>query len=199
MTTLVAIRDSGARCIRYGTDTRVSGYNTVSRGRVCKFIANEKAVLMYAGALLGLNIIHQHREKILESDDPVELVKRLKKILSDQNWEGEAGDNGNPRLWNMGMLMLRASDLSMFDIDANFAWFEVEGDYIAAGSGEDCALGALKVLTQAPNSVAPEEKVKWAINAAAEDDFYTNTDFMLGELRQTPEPGSTQQYLPETT
>lgn len=180
MTIICAYKDSES--IVYGSDKRIT-FDSGTTYDVCKkWIQigeeNESGIIIGAAGSARLdNLIMSSAKNFGTAKSPYEIADLIKRAVIADTWKETKDEDGEPQSYNIDLLLI--CDGNIYRIGSDFSVTPIpEFTFVAAGSGENLALGA----AFATKNKKPKEILKVAIQAAIKHDPNCGGTFIIDEI-----------------
>lgn len=180
MTIICAYKDSES--IVYGSDKRIT-FDSGTTYDVCKkWIQigeeNESGIIIGAAGSARLdNLIMSSAKNFGTAKSPYEIADLIKRAVIADTWKETKDEDGEPQSYNIDLLLI--CDGNIYRIGSDFSVTPIpEFTFVAAGSGENLALGA----AFATKNKKPKEILKVAIQAAIKHDPNCGGTFVIDEI-----------------
>lgn len=180
MTIICAYKD--AESIVYGSDKRIT-FDSGTTYDVCKkWIQigeeNESHIIIGAAGSARLdNLIMSSAKNFGTAHSPYEIADLIKRAVLADTWKETKDEDGEPQSYNIDILLI--CDSNLYRIGSDFSVTPIpEFTFVAAGSGENLALGA----AFATKNKKPKEILKVAIQAAIKHDPHCGGTFVIDEI-----------------
>ena len=175
MTVLVGLRTPEGAVI--GADSQLNWGSTKIVGSKKLFELGRFFIGISGPARLG-TLMLEAKARIARVTTPAKLSKLLKELIEGDDWKMDDISNG-PKISEMAVLVGVKSTGQVFWIDGGFSVEEVPvGQFIALGSGDDVATGALAAL----DKLEPKERVTRALEIACLFNVYCGGEPIIREI-----------------
>lgn len=171
MTCIAGLKYMG--CVWIGGDSAATssyGNKTIMKGK--KIFKRDSFLIGLSGSIHSLNLLRytmpfpDYEEMDLEEYLVTKFIPQMQKTF-EENGQDIKGDSGERY---QGNTILIASNDRLFKIGQDFQVLETQGDYMACGSGEEYALGAMHVCKDMLELgiITPQEMIFKALEAATQ-------------------------------
>ena len=134
-------------------------------------------VIGAAGSARLDNLIMSSAKNFGTAHSPYEIADLIKRAVLADTWKETKDEDGEPQSYNIDILLI--CDSNLYRIGSDFSVTPIpEFTFVAAGSGENLALGA----AFATKNKKPKEILKVAIQAAIKHDPHCGGTFVIDEI-----------------